>query len=104
MKVRHTITIRARCPVNGDPDEYRCDVFPADVLYCEQVRDAVDELTQQDLLQEELTQKLADRLKCRVRTRGKHCCGRVESVVVCLPQPRRNENGSEEARLHLGQG
>jgi len=88
VKVRHRITINSKCPVNGDADHYTADVFVAGLLYCEKVRDAVADLTREPVTQEVLTQQLADRLGCKVRTRGTHgthCQGLVESVVVCWP-------------------
>jgi hypothetical protein len=88
MKVRHTITIHSLCPVNGDLDRYVCHVYPSSLLYCEAVRDAVDELTTEPVTQEGLTQALANKLGCRVCTEGTHCRGRVTTKVVCHPQPQ----------------
>lgn len=88
MKVRHTILIESTCPINGDPDRYvgDVDVWPGGFVPCEDVLAAVQSLVKEPITQEELTQKLADRLGCRVRTRGSHCRGRVRTVVVCRPR------------------
>lgn len=92
MKVRHTVLIESICPVNGDSDRYVADVavWPGGFILCEDVLAAVQELVRQPTTQESLTQSLADRLGCRVRTRGSHCRGRVRTVVVCRPHPRRS--------------
>lgn len=89
MLVRHRIVIRSKCPVDGADDTYVCDTYPTSLLKCEDVRDAVAELTAGPVFQEMLTAQLAERLGCKVRTRGTHCRGRVETVVVCLPPPSR---------------
>ncbi len=86
MRVRHRIFINAVCPVNGDPDRYVCDVFPSTLLFCETIVLWAKELTQQPITQEDLTAQLATKLGCPVRTRGTHCQGRVETVVVCRPR------------------
>lgn len=91
MRVRHRIVIHSTCPVNGDEDTYICDVFPLTLLFCETITSMVEAATQKPTTQEELTQRLADTLGCPVRTRGTHCKGRVETVVVC--RPRRTEQG-----------
>ena len=85
MRVRHRVVIEATCPVNGDPDRYVCDVYPVTLLYCETVMLWVKELTRQPVTQEALTEQLACKLGCPVRTRGTHCRGTVETVVVCRP-------------------
>ena len=97
MKARHRITIESRCPVNNDLDRYVCDVYPTRLLFCEKLELVVFKATRGPITQEELTQKLADDLDCMVRTRGQHCQGRVESVVVCRPRPRNEQlNDYEE--------
>lgn len=88
MKVRHTVVIESTCPINGDPDRYVADVsvWPGGFLACEDVLAAVESVVREPISQEELTQRLADRLGCLVRTRGSHCRGRVRTVVVCRPR------------------
>jgi hypothetical protein len=89
MNVRHRVRLHTTCPVNGDPDHYTCDVFVTDgLLYCEAVLAAAAEVTGRPVTQEDLTQGMADRLGCKVRTRGTHCQGRVETVCVCYPKGR----------------
>jgi hypothetical protein len=85
MRVRHRILVDAVCPVNGDPDRYVCDVYPLTLLYCETVEVMARQATAEPVTQEQLTQRLANDLGCAVRTRGTHCKGRVETVVVCRP-------------------
>jgi hypothetical protein len=90
MKVRHTVVVESTCPINGDADRYVADVavWPGGFIICEDVLAAVQSLVREAITQEELTQRLADRLGCRVRTRGFHCRGRVRTVVVCRPRHR----------------
>ena len=45
----------------------------------------VEKVTENPVTQEDLTQKLANLLGCRIRTRGTHCRGRVETVCICTP-------------------
>lgn len=87
MKVRHRYMLNATCPVNGDPDRYTVDAFVTEgVLYCEQVRDTCEAVAKTPKTQEELTQEIADLLGVKVRTRGTHCRGAVETVVICKPR------------------
>lgn len=72
ITTRHRVILRTVCPVNGDQDTYTVDVFPTKLMYCETVKAATDRLQGCVLLQEQLTQHLADVLGCRVRTRGDH--------------------------------
>ena len=57
------------------------------VLKCEEVADAVATLTRAPIYQELLTQQLADRLQCKVKTVGRHTAGNIETTVVCRPGP-----------------
>ena len=86
MKTRHHVLIRSTCPVNGDTDFYDCFVYTTTrVLPCEEVADAVERLTQGPVFQEVLTQQLADQLRCKVMTIGRHTAGKIETTVVCRP-------------------
>lgn len=87
MKVRHHIEIRSVCPVNGDADRYDCWVYVVNrVLTCEAVAEAVEDLTCKPVFQESLTQALANRLKAKVKTAGRHTAGNVLTTVVCEPE------------------
>lgn len=85
MKVCHRIKIKSICPVNGDADHYTAYCYTSGLLYCEKIVAARDDLTTKPVTQEVLTQALADRLGCKVRTVGTHCQGQVKSVVICFP-------------------
>jgi hypothetical protein len=86
MRVRHHVVIRSSCPVNGDPDVYDCWVYARRVVLCEEVLAAVEAETKGPIYQEALTQALADRLGCQVKSVGTHCRGRVTTAVVCRPR------------------
>jgi len=87
MRVVHQIEVRATCPVNGDADLYRCWVVVRDrVLKCEDVAEAVADLTREPVFQESLTQALADRLRAKVKTVGRHTAGNVLTTVICEPK------------------
>jgi hypothetical protein len=86
MKVRHYVEIRATCPVNGDADRYDAFVYvEGRVLRCEDVAEAVEQLTREPVYQETLTQALADRLGAKVKTVGRHTAGNVLTTVLCWP-------------------
>jgi GTP cyclohydrolase I len=73
--------------VNGDADAYDCFVYTTDrLLPCEEVAKAVEQLTQAPIYQEALTQQLADRLRAKVKTVGRHTAGNIETTVVCHPK------------------
>ena len=87
MKVRHHIEVRSTCPVNGDADRYDAFVYIEDrVLKCEDVAEAVADLTRGPVYQENLTQALADRLQAKVKTVGRHTAGNILTTVVCWPR------------------
>jgi GTP cyclohydrolase I len=87
MKTRHHIVIRATCPVDNTPDKYDGYVYVNNrVLTFEEVAAAVEALTQEPVFQERLTQALADRLQCRVKTRGRHVAGGIVTTCVCEPR------------------
>ena len=83
---------RVHLPDQRDHDRFIADVavWPGGFLACEDVLAAVESLVKEPITQEELTQRLADRLGCGVRTRGSHCRGRVRTTVVCRPWPTRS--------------
>ena len=87
MRVRHHIEVRSTCPVNGDADLYQCFVYVRDrVLKCEDVADAVADLTREPIFQESLTQALANRLQAKVKTAGRHTAGNILTTVICEPK------------------
>ena len=86
MLCRHTLKAVGTCPNNGLPDRYRISVYTTGVLMCEEVAAAVDALVAVPCYQEAMTQALADRLGCKVKTSCRHLAGgRVATVCVCQP-------------------
>jgi len=78
MKTRHHVLIKSTCPVNGDTDFYDCFIYTINrILPCEEVADAVETLTRAPVYQEALTQQLADKLRCKVKTVGRHTAGKI---------------------------
>jgi GTP cyclohydrolase I len=87
VRTRHHIVIRSTCPVDHTSDQYDAYVYVnSQVLACEEVAAAVEALTQEPVFQERLTQDLADRLGCRVKTKGRHVAGGIETTCVCEPR------------------
>lgn len=71
MKVIHELTIHGRCPVDDAIDTYEVTVEAARVVKIEDILAAVEALPQ-PAFQEDITQKLAAKLGCRVTTVGFH--------------------------------
>lgn len=87
MKVRHRLKATGLCPNNGLPDEYLVSVYCDRMIPCEEIVAAVDGLLAAPIYQEVFTQRLADRLGCRVGTRCRHLeGGRVLTECECWPQ------------------
>jgi hypothetical protein len=86
MKTRHHIVIRASCPVDNTEDRYDTFVYVnGRVLKCEEIAAAAEELTREPVFQEQLTQLLANKFCCKVKTRDRHRAGGIETVCVCEP-------------------
>lgn len=79
----HRTTIVGRCP-HGCADVYAAEFHAGDRLVrVEDIQAAVDKLTAEPVYQEDLTQRLADAVGCRVVTVGPH--GRC--VTTCSAGP-----------------
>ena len=85
MKFRDQLAISVTCPTCGHTDTYACHIDAPDGVSEELIEQAVEALAWRTASQLNLTQLLADRLQAKVRTRGFHVGGRVETTVVCLP-------------------
>ncbi len=83
MRVIHATEISARCPVTTGRDTYNLTVRTNRLLLTESIAEAVVAVTREPVLQEELTQRLANRLCCEVETVGFH--GQTKTTVVCTP-------------------
>lgn len=83
MKVEHTLTVVARCPVDDSVDVYQCTIRTNRLVMVEKITEAVSKLTTAPITQEELTDELCTALGCEVETTGTH--GRTESKVTCYP-------------------
>ena len=77
MKVKHTLEIKARCPVNDGQDTYRLTVTVDRLVKVEDILEAVRKLTAEPIFQEDLTRRLASELAASVHTTGRH--GEVET-------------------------
>jgi hypothetical protein len=71
VKAEHKIRIHRRCPVDGALDAYDVTVTAARLVRVEDILGAISELPEATF-QEDLTQRLAAALRCRVRTVGHH--------------------------------
>jgi len=71
MIVTHEIQVYGRCPVDGKSDSYDVTITTMKVIKVEDIIVAVEAI-EWPVFQEEMTQQLADRLGCRVRSVGFH--------------------------------
>lgn len=72
MKVEHELEIAARCPVDDQPDVYRCTVRARRVIPVEAILKAAEVLRGRKVYQEELTRELHRELAADVETVGWH--------------------------------
>lgn len=92
MKVRHQMGFRCKCPVDGKVDYYVASFYVRRLLKCEDIAQAVAALTREAAYQECLTQALANRLDCKVKTVVRHRAGEgVITTVVCRQAPGTSE-------------
>jgi len=91
MNVRHELTIGGLCPVDGSADTYAITVEANRVVRVEDILRTAEELPR-PLYQEEVTQSLASRLRCRVTSVGTH--SGVVTTCVCEPERAFNPFGS----------
>lgn len=82
MKVRHKLTVQAKCPVDQKRDVYTCYVYTTTTIKVEDIQAAVAELTKNDapVFQEQFTQDLHRALAAKVKTIGYHST--VQTVVI----------------------
>jgi hypothetical protein len=71
MQVIHQFTFRGRCPVDDAIDSYDVLITTNRLIKVEDIIKAASDLLQ-PLFQEDITQQLAVRLNCCVRTVGYH--------------------------------
>jgi hypothetical protein len=71
MIVTHEIQVYGRCPVDGKSDSYDVTITTMKIIKVEYIIAVVDAI-EWPVFQEEMTQQLADRLGCRVRSIGYH--------------------------------
>lgn len=89
MIAEHTLTIVAACPVNDGRDVYEATFRLNRLVKVEDLQVLVEDYNGTRIFQEELTQELADHMRCEVETRGMH--GNVRSRVVCKPKRGRRK-------------
>ena len=84
MKTVHCTIIVGKCP-HGCLDVYLAE-FHVDgrVLMVEDIQAAIDDVTREPIYQEALTQTLATRLGCTVKTQGVH--GRFRTQCTAEPE------------------
>jgi hypothetical protein len=71
MLVTHEIQVYGRCPVDSASDSYEVSISTRRMLKVEDII-AVIAALEWPLFQEEMTQQLADKLGCNVRSVGYH--------------------------------
>ena len=85
MKVEHTFTMFAKCPMNNLQDVYEVTFRMDKVLPVERILGHIGGLVGVKLFQEEITQSLADSFECEVESSGVH--SGIKTRVICTPQP-----------------
>lgn len=84
MKTVHTTTIVGSCPA-GCADFYEAEFHTEDRLVrVEEIQAEIDRAVERPCFQEDLTQRLADRLGIRVVTRGVH--GKFRTTCEAVPK------------------
>lgn len=78
MLVVHSLTIRAKCPMDKFGDTYEAEFSADRVIPVEYILAAVKKLTKREIFQEDLTVRLARALGVQVRTIGYHSGVRTE--------------------------
>lgn len=83
MKVRHELTITARCPANNASDEYQCTVETEGMIRVEDILAKAQEFTKRKIYQEDLCSVLAKNIggDATVTLVGIH--SDVKTTVIC---------------------
>jgi len=85
MRCEYVHTITTQCPVNDEVDNYLVIIHSKKMIYVEHIIAVFKEFQHKKILQEDLTQELADRFGCKVKTIGRHSS--VRATVFCKPRP-----------------
>lgn len=72
MRVTHTLTVAAVCPVDGLPDVYEATVTAERVVKVEDILKIAASFARRKVYQEQVTSEMARKLGCSVRTVGYH--------------------------------
>lgn len=72
MHAKHEFVIRAKCPMDNQPDTYEATLEVSRVVYVENILAALSSLEDKEIPQEELTVSLARKLGGRLTTVGYH--------------------------------
>ena len=81
MQVTHSLTIKARCPVDHKIDVYIVEVTSSVVVKVEDILAEADKFKSREIFQEDLTEQLARALGCTVKTVGYHSGVKTEVVA-----------------------
>lgn len=81
MIVLHQFPIVSKCPVDDRQDVYECTVESDRVIKVEDILAAVARHTKAPMFQEDITERMAEDLGCKVTTSGLH--SNVRTVVTC---------------------
>ena len=78
MKVVHSLTVQARCPVDSQLDTYEATFTASRVVKVEDILAAIKRVANRKVFQEDLTCQLARELGMSVTTIGYHSGVRTE--------------------------
>lgn len=80
MKVEHTLTVTAMCPMDDRPDSYEVVVEAGRVVPVERILEVAASFAERKIFQEDLTEELARAIGARVTSYGWH--SKVRTKVV----------------------
>lgn len=102
MKTVHRTTIVGKCP-HGCPDVYSAEFHIADrIITVESIQAEIDAATKEPVYQEDLTQRLANRVGCNVATVGSHGQFETECRAEPVTPPESANSTAEPIRYAVG--
>lgn len=80
MKVKYSLYISPTCPVDKKNDRYLCEIYSDRATPVEKILEVVEDANCLEAYQEQITDFIARRLGCEVKTLGYHSGIKTECV------------------------